>query len=231
MPGESHLRVLVVDDELAIRRFLRTSLQAHGYAVFEAHTGEDAIVEVTAKRPDLVILDLGLPEVDGIEVIKRIRQWSEVPILILSVQDQEQQKIAALDMGADDYLTKPFGIGELMARMRAAIRHRSKSIGDPVFEMPGFLMDFSKRIVKVNDEEISLTPTEYDLLKVLVQDSGKVLTHKQIINTIWGESYEAESHLLRVNISNLRKKIEPDPSRPTFIVTEPGVGYRLRVTV
>jgi len=229
VPAESALRVLVVDDELAIRRFLRTSLQAHGYSVYEAQTGEEALTEVIGIRPDLVILDIGLPGIDGVEVTRRLREWTDLPILILSVRDRELDKIAALDAGADDYLTKPFSVGELMARMRVAIRRTNKQTAEPVFVSGSLKLDFSKRIVVVGDEEISLTPTEYDLLRILAQDAGKVLTHRQIFRALWGENYHTEAHLLRVNISNLRKKIEPDSTRPTYIVTEPGVGYRLRV--
>jgi len=226
--SDTGLRILIVDDELAIRRFLRTSLQAHGYVIFEAHTGEDALVEVVNKRPDLVILDIGLPGIDGVEVTRRLREWSEIPILILSVLDQEIDKIAALDAGADDYLTKPFGIGELMARMRVAIRRSTTPSHDPVFRNGGLKIDFSKRVVFIGETEVSLTPTEYELLRILAQDAGKVLTHQQIIQSLWGAIDQSEAHLLRVNISNLRKKIEPDSTRPTYIVTEPGVGYRLR---
>jgi two-component system KDP operon response regulator KdpE len=229
MPKDSGLRVLVVDDELAVRRFLRTSLQAHGYSIFEAHNGEQALSEVVSKRPDMLILDLGLPDIDGVEVTRRLREWSDVPILILSVQDQEKNKIAALDAGADDYLTKPFGLGELMARMRVAIRRSSAHAHEPVFATGSLKIDFSKRRVLVENEEISLTPTEYDLLRILAQDAGKVLTHRHIARALWGEADQSEAHLLRVNISNLRKKIEPDSTRPTHIITEPGVGYRLRV--
>ena len=228
MSSDTGLRILIVDDELAIRRFLRTSLQAHGYVIFEAHTGEDALVEVVNKRPDLVILDIGLPGIDGVEVTRRLREWSEIPILILSVLDQEIDKIAALDAGADDYLTKPFGIGELMARMRVAIRRSTTPSHDPVFRNGGLKIDFSKRVVFIGETEVSLTPTEYELLRILAQDAGKVLTHQQIIQSLWGAIDQSEAHLLRVNISNLRKKIEPDSTRPTYIVTEPGVGYRLR---
>lgn len=229
MSTDNGLRILIVDDELAIRRFLRTSLQAHGYVVYEAHTGEDALVEVVSKRPDLIILDIGLPGIHGVEVTRRIREWSDVPILILSVLDQEKDKIAALDAGADDYLTKPFGVGELMARMRVAIRRSATPSHDPIFTSGQLKIDFSKRIVYLEDTEVSLTPTEYDLLRILAQDAGKVLTHHQIIQALWGGVDQSESHLLRVNISNLRKKIEPDSTRPTYIITEPGVGYRLKI--
>jgi two-component system KDP operon response regulator KdpE len=229
MTQKTNLRILVVDDERAIRRFLRTSLQAYGYTIYEATSGEEALIEMAAKRPDLVILDIGLPGKNGVEITKELREWSNVPILILSVQDQEKDKIAALDAGADDYLAKPFGLGELMARMRVAMRHANKQSNEPVFETGDLRVDLAKRIVKLREREIALTPTEYDLLRILVQEAGKVLTHRQIIHSLWGDAYQSESHLLRVNISNLRKKIEPDPSRPIYIVTESGVGYRLKV--
>ena len=229
IPNDSGPRILIADDELAIRRFLRTSLQAYGYTVFEASSGEEALLEIINKRPDLLILDIGLPGINGIEVTKKIREWSSLPILILSVNDQEKSKIAALDAGADDYLTKPFGIGELMARMRVAIRHNNKSETEQLFTTGKLKVDFSKRTVYFNNVEISLTPTEYDLLKILTQNAGKVLTHGQLIRKIWGDPYQTEAHLLRVNVSNLRKKIENDSSRPTYIITEPGVGYRLKI--
>ena len=226
---DHNLVVLVVDDERAIRRFLRTSLEAHQYTVYEAVTGEEALQRVINKRPDLIILDLGLPDISGIEVTEKIREWSDIPILILTVQETEKTKIAALDAGADDYLTKPFGAGELMARMRAMMRRVHEPTTEPIFQSGSLCLDLAKRIVTVDGEQISLTPTEYDLLKILAQGAGKVLTHTQVIQTVWGETYLAEPHLLRVNISNLRKKIENDPSRPRLIVTEPGVGYRLQM--
>lgn len=227
--SDQHLRVLVIDDEIAIRRFLRTSLQAYGYVVYEAASGEEALTEMVSKRPDLVILDIGLPGKNGIQITRELREWTKVPILILSVLDQEKEKIAALDAGADDYLTKPFGVGELMARMRVAIRHVNRPIDQPIFETGNLCIDMARRIITINDEEVSLTPTEYDLLRIFAQDAGKVLTHQQIIHALWGDAYQADAHLLRVNVSNLRKKIEPDPSRPKYIVTEPGVGYRLKI--
>jgi two-component system KDP operon response regulator KdpE len=222
-------RILIVDDEVAIRRFLRTTLKAQGYDVFEAPTGEDALVEMIGIRPDLVILDVGLPGMDGIEVTREIRKWSKVPILILSVLDQEGEKIAALDAGADDYLTKPFSLGELLARMRVAFRHDARPADEAVFVSGDLKVDLSMRLVTVGDRPVSLTPTEYDLLRILIRDAGKALTHRHIIRALWGDSYETETHLLRVNISNLRKKIEAEASRPRHIITEPGVGYRLRV--
>lgn len=226
---EDRLRVLVVDDERAIRRFLNAALTAHGYAVFEAATGEEALAAVIAQRPDLIILDLGLPDIDGVEVTRRLREWSRLPIIILSVREQEEDKIEALDAGADDYLTKPFGIGELLARMRAAQRRAAQPQSMPTFQVGDLVVDLARRRVALGGNEVALTPTEYDLLRVLVQNAGKVLTHNYLLRQVWGTGYEGALHLLQVNISNLRRKIEPTPSRPRYIVTEPGVGYRLRV--
>ncbi len=226
--GNVGQRVLVVDDEQAIRRYLHASLNAHGYVVSEATTGQEAIVQAAADHPDLIILDLGLPDLDGLEVTRRLREWSQIPILILSVREQENDKIAALDAGADDYLTKPFSTGELMARMRAAVRRQSHNGGEAVYTIDQLTVDLSRRLVTLGGQEVSLTPTEYDILRVLVINAGKVLTHQQLLHQIWGGGYEDEMHLLRVNISNLRRKIEPDPARPHYIVTEPGVGYRIR---
>jgi two-component system KDP operon response regulator KdpE len=183
---------------------------------------------VLAHRPDLIILDLGLPDIDGIEVTRRLREWSQTPIIILSVREAEQDKIAALDAGADDYLTKPFGTGELLARMRVVQRRQIGSANEPIFTLANLTLDYSHRVVTVNDKEIQLTPTEYDLLRLLATHAGKVLTHRQLLRQVWGEGYN-DMHILRVNISNLRAKLEPDPARPTFIHTEPGVGYRLKV--
>jgi len=226
--SESNLRVLVVDDERAIRRFLRASLGAQGYTVYEASGGREALAAVISDRPDLIILDLGLPDVDGIEVTRRLREWTRTPIIILSVREEEAAKVAALDMGADDYLTKPFGTAELMARMRVALRHTFQHAGAPVFEVDELKVDLARRQVTISGSEVTLTPTEYDLLRVLVQNAGKVLTHRQLLRQVWGDGYDTEIHLLQVNISNLRRKIEPDPSRPRYVLTEIGVGYRLR---
>jgi two-component system KDP operon response regulator KdpE len=220
-------RVLVVDDEHAIRRFLRTALNAQGYAVSEAANGWEALNAVMANRPDIIILDLGLPDMDGVEVTRRLREWSQIPVIVLSVREQESDKISALDAGADDYLTKPFSSGELMARLRVAIRRSTKPAGEPVLQVGGLQIDLPRRLVTVEGNEVSLTPTEYDLLRLLIQNAGKVLTHRQLLRQVWGYGYETEVHLLRVNISNLRRKIEPDPVRPRYIITEPGVGYRL----
>jgi two-component system KDP operon response regulator KdpE len=226
---ESGLRVLVVDDELAIRRFLHTSLTAHGYTVFDATDGLEALSATTAHRPDLVILDLGLPDLDGVAVTKRLREWTQVPIIIVTVQEQESAKIAALDAGADDYVTKPFGMGELLARMRAALRRAASPAPEPLFASGQLVVDLSRRLVRERGREVQLTPTEYDLLRALVVHAGKVLTHRQLLRQVWGVGYDQEAHLLRVNMSNLRRKLEPDPARPIYILTEPGVGYRLRV--
>ncbi len=227
--NETGLRVLVVDDERAIRRFLRTSLAANGYVVFEATNGAEALEAVARDRPDLVILDLRLPDMDGTEVTARLREWSRIPIIVLSVRDQEVDKIAALDAGADDYLTKPFGVGELMARMRVTLRRIAHPETEPVFTTRDLVVDLAHRLVRVRGRDVQLTPTEYDLLRVLVLHAGKVLTHQHLLRQVWGLGYESESHLLRVNISNLRHKIERNSARPEYIITEPGVGYRLRL--
>lgn len=221
-------RVLVVDDEASIRRYLRAALGAQGLTVYETATGLEAINAVLSHRPDIIILDLGLPDIDGIEVTRRLREWSQTPIIVLSVREAEQDKIAALDAGADDYLTKPFGTGELLARMRVALRKQAAGPNEPVFQSGALTVDFSRRVVIVGEREVQLTPTEYDLLKILVTHAGKVITHHQLLRQVWGEGYD-DMHILRVNISNLRGKLEPDPARPTYIHTEPGVGYRLKV--
>jgi two-component system, OmpR family, KDP operon response regulator KdpE len=225
---EIGVRVLVVDDERAIRRYLHAALNAQGYTVYEASNGQEALNAAVTDRPDLIILDLGLPDIDGVEVTQRLREWTHIPILILSVREQESDKIAALDAGADDYLTKPFSSGELMARLRVALRRTMQATSEPVFEIGELKVDLAHRQVTEAGREIVLTPTEYDLLRVLVQNAGKVLTHRQLLRQVWGSAYEAEAHLLRVNMSNLRHKIEPDPARPLYILTEPGVGYRMR---
>jgi len=224
---ETGVRVLVVDDESAIRRFLRVSLAAHGYVIFEADSGEAAMVVAATNRPDLIILDLGLPDLNGVEVTRRLREWTRIPIIILSVRGQEADKIAAFDAGADDYVVKPFGVGELLARMRVALRHVTPAGDDPVFVVDELVIDRARREVKVAGREMQLTPTEYGLLCALAAHAGKVLTHRQLLRELWGPGYEQETHMLRVNISNLRRKLEPDPTRPHYIRTEPGVGYRL----
>ena len=227
--AESEACVLVVDDDRAIRRFLRTSLTAHGYTVLEAESGQKALQDVAAHRPDVIILDLGLPDLDGVEVTRQLREWSQVPVIILSVREHEADKIAALDAGADDYLTKPFSVGELMARLRVALRHAVSQVDETAeFILGNLKVDLTRRIVEVNGEEAQLTPTEYALLRALIKHAGKVLTHHQLLREVWGPGYEQEKHLLRVNVSNLRSKLEAEPARPEYILTEPGVGYRLR---
>jgi two-component system, OmpR family, KDP operon response regulator KdpE len=228
--SEASLQILIVDDERAIRRFLRAALVSHSYQVIEADTGQSALAAAADGRPDVVILDLGLPDMDGVEVTRQLREWYQGPIIILSVRDQENDKIAALDAGADDYLTKPFGMGELMARIRVILRRSNHPADEPIFEVDDLKVDLPRRIVTLSGQEVDLTPTEYDILRILVQHSGRVLTHRQILREVWGAPYETETHLLRVNMSNLRRKIEPDPDQPHYIVTEPGVGYRLRTS-
>jgi two-component system KDP operon response regulator KdpE len=222
------MRVLVVDDEIAIQRFLRVALNGEGFVVFEAGSGQEALTALTLERPDLVLLDLGLPDMDGVEVTRRLREWSHVPVIILSVREQESDKIAALDAGADDYLTKPFGVGELLARIRTVMRRQGGGPSEPVFTLGGLKVDLANRLVMVDDREVQLTPTEYGLVRMLVIQAGKVITNRQLLHQVWGDGYD-DLHILRVNISNLRHKIEPDPSRPTYIHTESGVGYRLRI--
>ena len=226
----SDVTVLVVDDEASIRRFLRVTLTSQAYTVFEAVSGKEALSRVSEDKPDIVILDLGLPDIDGIEVTRLLREWTQTPIIILSVRGGENDKIAALDAGADDYLTKPFGVGELLARLRAALRRTTKTPGDPVFNSGNLKVDLSKRLVSMAGHDVSLTPNEYGLLRVLVTHAGKVLTHRHLLREVWGAEYGDELHMLHVNISNLRRKIEPDPARPQLIITEPGVGYRLRIS-
>lgn len=222
------LRILVVDDEAAILRFLETILHSAEFTVYKAENGRLAITGAAAFRPDLILLDLGLPDIDGVEVIKRIREWSTVPIIVLSVREREDDKVMALDAGADDYLTKPFGAGELLARIRAALRRSLRTIPETVFSTGDLEVDLVQRKVVLAGRELQLTPTEYDLLRLLVTNAGKVLTHRQICRQIWGVGYAEQTHVLRVNISNLRRKIETDSSRPRYIITEVGVGYRLK---
>jgi two-component system KDP operon response regulator KdpE len=224
----SNERVLVVDDEQPIRRFLRVTLTSQAYTVIEAASGQEALSGAAAQKPDIIILDLGLPDIDGIEVTRLLRQWTQIPIIILSVRGSESDKIAALDAGADDYLTKPFGAGELLARLRAALRRAAQATNEPVFTSGNLEVDLVRRLVTVSGQEVQLTPTEYGLLRVLVTHAGKVLTHRHLLHEVWGAEYGEEFHMLHVNISNLRRKIEHEPARPQFIITEPGVGYRLR---
>jgi two-component system KDP operon response regulator KdpE len=224
---ENKLRLLVVDDERPIRKFLNVSLSG-AYTVLEASTGEEALSMTVTGRPDAILLDLGLPDMDGVDLTRRLREWTKIPIIVISVRDHEEAKITALDAGADDFLTKPFGIGELMARLRVALRRTSTPESEPVYQADRLQVDLTRREVTVEGQLTNLTPTEYDILRVLIQNAGKVLTHQQLIHQVWGDNDKADSHLLLVNISNLRRKIEMDPSRPRFVTTEPGVGYRLK---
>jgi two-component system, OmpR family, KDP operon response regulator KdpE len=228
--SENKPRVLVVDDEQAIRRFLKITLMSQTYTFFEAASGREALVTAAAQKPDIIILDLGLPDMDGVEVVRQLREWTQTPIIILSVRGSESDKIAALDAGADDYLTKPFGTGELIARMRAALRRAVQTTDEPVFKSGSLEVDLSRRVVSVESKEVQLTRNEYELLRVLVANAGKVMTQRQLLKGVWGPGYEQEFHMLQVNISNLRAKIEPEAGRTRLIVTEPGVGYRLKVT-
>lgn len=222
-------KVLIIDDEQSVRRFLHTALDAQGYQIIEAHTGEQGILQAINAQPDVIILDLGLPDITGHQVTKRIREWSEVPIIILSVRDQDADKVEALDAGADDYVTKPFSSVELMARIRVALRHANPTIQEnPIFQTGDLIVDLGARIVQLNDVELQLTPTEYDLLRVLVRYAGRVITHQQLLREVRGAGYQTETHLLRVHMSNLRHKLEDDPTNPRYILTESGVGYRLK---
>ena len=218
---------LVIDDEPQIRRLLRVTLEANGYRVFDAATGNDGVAQAAQRKPDVVLLDLGLPDLVGLAVLKRIREWSKVPVLILSVRDQEEEKIAALDSGADDYVTKPFNSGELLARLRAALRHGQPQGADAIFQVGNLEVDLSKRLVLKDGTEVKLTPIEYSLLRLLVTHAGKVLTHRQLLTGVWGEKAVGQSHYLRVHMAHLREKLEANPATPEMIVTEPAVGYRL----
>ncbi|WP_445504698.1 response regulator [Microvirga sp. G4-2] len=221
-------RVLVVDDEPAIHRFLTPALLANDYEVLRADNGSDALRQIAADAPDIVILDLGLPDMDGKDVIARVREWSSVPIIVLSARDREAEKIAALDRGADDFVNKPFGVGELMARLRAALRHRMQRDGEtPVVSVGGLEIDVPRRRVTWRGAEVSLSPREFDLLAFLARHAGKVVTHRQILTAVWGPAHEHDTQYLRVYVGQLRQKIEPNPSDPRFILTEPGIGYRL----
>lgn len=225
-------RVLVIDDEPEIGRAVRTGLAGAHFTVEWAPTGAEGLEQVAQWHPDVVILDLSLPDMDGIEVCRELRTWTQVPIIVLSVRDREADKIAALELGADDYLTKPFSMGELIARLRVALRHAAQSAGSTgttaLFQTGALVMDFERRHVTVDGREVHLTPTEYEVLKYLALNVGKVITHRTLLRAVWGPAYDDEAHYLRVFIGQLRRKIEPDPSRPRYLLTEPGVGYRLR---
>ncbi|HEX7713199.1 MAG TPA: response regulator [Bacillota bacterium] len=225
--SEKNCRILVIDDEPQIRRFLKVALTAHGFEMIEASLGGDGLNEAVMSKPDLIILDMGLPDMDGLEVLKRLREWSQVPVIVLSVKEQEMTKIAMLDAGAEDYVTKPFGMGELLARIRVALRRLSKDMEEPLVQLVDLRIDRAKRTVSVAERPIKLTPTEYDLLKTLAASPGRVFTNTQLLKVVWGPGYEQETHYLRVFIGQLRRKIEEDPSQPIHLITEPGVGYRL----
>jgi two-component system KDP operon response regulator KdpE len=219
--------VLVVDDEPQIRRLLRVTLEGGGYQVYDAATGQDGIVQAAQYHPEVVVLDLGLPDLDGIAVLKRLREWSRVPVIVLSVRDREDDKIAALDAGADDYVTKPFSGAELLARVRVALRHSEKEGDAPVFRAGQLVVDLADRRVTLAGREVSLTVTEYNLLRLLVRHAGKVLTHRQILREVWGPNSVEQTHYLRVYMAHLREKLEANPAQPELFITEPGVGYRL----
>ncbi len=225
--------ILVVEDEAPIRSFLRAALAANGYRLVEAETGRQALIAITSQLPDAVVLDLGLPDMDGLQLIDEVRAWSQVPFVVLSARDQERQKVEALDRGADDYLTKPFGMDELLARLRVALRHHARLIAlgaddAAQFSNGDLRIDLAARQVHVRGQEVHLTPTEYRLLTVLVKHAGKVLTHGALLREVWGPGYAAELHYLRVHMAKLRQKIEAEPARPRLLLTEQGVGYRLR---
>jgi len=230
--AETKETILLIEDEPQMRRFLRVTLQGHGYRLIEAFTGEEGLTEVATRNPDVVLLDLGLPDIDGLEVTKRLREWTQVPVIVISAREQEEDKIRALDAGADDYLTKPFGAGELLARIRVALRraalqHSGSEVS--VFVLDNLKVDLSKRQVFLSDAEIHLTPIEYRLLTVLIKYAGKVITHNQLMREVWGLAYVDQSHYLRIYMAQLRHKLEADPARPKFFINEPGVGYRLKL--
>jgi two-component system KDP operon response regulator KdpE len=226
--------ILLIEDESQMRRFLRVTLQSHGYRLIEASTGQEGLMQATTRNPDVVLLDLGLPDMDGLEVTKQLREWNEVPIIVISAREQEEDKIKALDAGADDYLTKPFGAGELLARIRVARRHKTllhTAQNEPVFILDGLRVDLAARQVFLNEEEIHLTPIEYRLLTVLIKNAGKVVTHTHLLKEVWGPVYGSQTQYLRVYMTQLRRKLESNPARPKFLINEPGVGYRLKITV
>ncbi|MFA6127089.1 MAG: response regulator [Bacteroidales bacterium] len=227
----TRFKILIVDDESQIRRLLRISLEANEFKVFDVGTGKEGILAVTMSRPDVILLDLGLPDEDGLEILKKLREWSTVPVIVLTVEDSEQIKVKALDLGADDYVTKPFNTAELLARIRVAIRHSFKIGESPVFKDGDLEVDLGLRQVKMKDQEIKLTALEYSILALFIRNAGKVLTHNYIMREIWGNPYAENAQNLRVHVAQLRKKIEKNPSIPEILVTESGVGYRLKVLV
>ncbi|HKE62374.1 MAG TPA: response regulator [Nitrospira sp.] len=223
--------IVLIEDESEILRFLRTTLPAHGFRIYEATTGQKGLIEVKMRNPDLILLDLGLPDLDGTEVIRQVREWTQTPIIVLSAREHEQQKVAALDLGADDYVTKPFGINELLARIRTALRHAARPDGpeaDSCFTFGDVRLELGRRLVFVADKEVHLTAIEYKLLATLVRHAGKVVTHRQLLKEVWGPLHVEEGHYLRVYMRQLRNKLETNPANPKYLVTELGVGYRLR---
>jgi two-component system KDP operon response regulator KdpE len=222
-------KILIVDDEPQIRKFLRISLTAHGYDVVEAATGAEGVSQAAGEKPDLIILDLGLPDFDGHQVLSKIRERSQTPVIVLSVRAGEAEKVRALDGGAEDYLTKPFGIGELLARIRAALRKRGDGVEprEIVFRKGDLIADLGHRRVTLRGEEVKLSRKEYDILKLLVINAGRVVTHQQILSEVWGPNHLEDTHYLRIHVGHLRQKLDDDPASPTYILTEPGVGYRL----
>ena len=232
MTGDKGL-ILLIEDEPQMRRFLKVTLQSHGYILIETSTGQEGLTQATTRNPDVILLDLGLPDLDGLEVLGRLREWSHTPVIILSAREQEQDKIRALDAGANDYLTKPFSAGELMARIRVALRNLGLQAGlsEPVFVLDTLRVDLAKRRVFLKESEIHLTPIEYKLLAYLVKNAGKVIMHKQLMEEVWGPAYANQTHYVRIYMGMLRHKLEEDPSRPRFFINEPGVGYRLRFEV
>jgi len=226
--------ILLIEDEPQMRRFLRITLQGYGHRLVEAVTGQEGLTQVATRNPDVVLLDLGLPDIDGLEVTARLREWSQVPVIVLSAREQEEDKIKALDAGADDYLTKPFSAGELLARIRVALRHKAmqqKGSEESEFILDNLRVDLVKRQVFIDDREIHLTPIEYRLLSILIKHAGKVITHRQILKEVWGAAYVNQNHYLRIYMGQLRHKLEADPARPRFFINEPGVGYRLRIDI
>jgi len=220
-------RVLVVDDDRALARALSINLRARGYDVDVALTGAEALASASSRPPDVVVLDLGLPDLDGLEVLQGLRGWTNVPVLVLSAREEQAEKVAALDAGADDYVTKPFGMDELLARLRAAVRRTAPTAGDlPIVVTSDFTVDLAARRVTRAGGEVRLTPTEWHLLEVLVRSPGRLVAQKQLLREVWGPAYETESHYLRVYIAQLRRKLEPDPAHPAHLLTEPGMGYR-----
>jgi two-component system, OmpR family, KDP operon response regulator KdpE len=224
--------ILLIEDEPQMQRLLHIILQGHGFRMVEAQTGQEGLMQAATRSPDVILLDLGLPDIDGLEVTQKLREWSDIPIIVLSAREQEQDKVKALDAGADDYLTKPFGAGELLARIRVAMRHkimRQAGQRGQEFIIDNLRVDMVRRQVFLNEREVHLTPIEYKILTVLINNAGKVVTHNQLLKEVWGPSYLKETQYLRVYMTQLRHKLEADPTRPRFLINEPGVGYRLKL--